>query len=341
MDALVEMLSSSPSLEQFSFLKAEAPLSAGRLIAQSLLVDHCKLESLDLSGLDVDEDGVEAIGNLVKASNGMKSLSLSELPQVIDVSFLADALLSNTTLIQLDLSSNRLSHGDTLSKALQTNQTLQSLNLSRATWEDVDDSTDDTCMAVPSFYTSLGGCRGLLHLDLSYMYLSPQNVSDLAASLRENNSLERLLLNDLDRSFEPVQLEFVFDALRVNTRLRVLELGRNTFRQDEIQTLVQSLSANESLESLSLCGCGLTDDGIVQLSQSLPKLSLKDLDLSFNDIGRGGATAILEMLPKTLTLRSLSLYNSCWSIGGPTHFDCDGFEDINQAIQDCLNRRNG
>jgi Ran GTPase-activating protein (RanGAP) involved in mRNA processing and transport len=239
------------------------------------------LESLDLSGLDVDEDGVEAIGNLVKASNGMKSLSLSELPQVIDVSFLADALLSNTTLIQLDLSSNRLSHGDTLSKALQTNQTLQSLNLSRATWEDVDDSTDDTCMAVPSFYTSLGGCRGLLHLDLSRMYLSLGDVSELAASLRENNSLERLLLNDLDRSFEPVQLEFVFDALRVNTRLRVLELGRNSFRQDEIQTLVQSLSANESLESLSLCGCGLTDDGIVQLSQSLPKLSLKNLGSLF------------------------------------------------------------
>jgi Ran GTPase-activating protein (RanGAP) involved in mRNA processing and transport len=280
MDGLVEMLSSSPSLEQFSFLKAKVPLSAGRLIAQSLL-DHGKLESLDLSGLDVDEDGVEAIGNLVKATNALKRLTLSELPQVIDVSFLADALLSNTTLIELNLSSNRLSHGDTLSKALQTNQTLQHLNLSRATWEDVDDSTDDPCMAVPSFYTSLGGCRGLLHLDLSRMYLSLGDVSELAASLRENNSLERLLLNYLARTSGPVQLELLFDALRANTHLRVLELDGKRFRQDEIQALVQALSANESLESLSLRGCGLTDDVIVQLSQSLPKLSLKNLGSLF------------------------------------------------------------
>jgi Ran GTPase-activating protein (RanGAP) involved in mRNA processing and transport len=123
-------------------------------------------------------------------------------------------------------------------------------------------------LEVPSFYTSLGGCRGSLDLDLSGMYLSPRNVSDLAASLRQNNSLERLLLKDLDRTSGPVQFEFVFDALRANAHLRVLELGRNSFREDEIQVLVESLSANESLESLTLCGCGLTDDVIVQLSMS-------------------------------------------------------------------------
>jgi len=340
MKAIVELLSASPFLERFSFLKSEAPVSAGRLIAETLL-DHCRLESLDLSGLDVGDDGIQAIGELLKGSTAMKILTLSELPQSMDASILADALVSNTKLIQLDISSNRLRRFHTLGQALVQNQTLQQLNLSRCSLEDGDECTDDSDVSSLSFYTHLGEFRGLKFLDLCYMPLSLRDLSDLAESLRENTILERLLLNDLDRSFEPVQLDAMLLALRDNTHLRILELGRNSFRHEEIQTLTASLSVNKSLESLTLSGCGLIDDTIIDIAQFLPTFSLQDLDLSFNDFGKAGATAILDSLSTNSNLRSVSLYNSCWTVGGPIHFDCDGFEEINGEIQECLKQRKG
>ena len=339
MKAIVEFLKASPFLEQFSFLKSEAPLSAGRLIAETL-VGHNRLESLDLSGLDVGDDGIQAIGELVKGSTAMKTLTLSELPQLMDASILADALVSNMKLIQLDLSSNRLRRFHTLGQALVKNQTLQQLTLSRCSLEEGDECTDHTDVSTLSFYTHLGGFRGLQSLDLSYMHLSLRDLSDLAESLRENTVLERLLLNDLDRSFEPVQLDAILLALRDNTHLRIFELGRNSVRHEEVQSLKASLSVNKSLESLTLSGCGLTDATIIDFAQFIPKCSLQDLDISFNDFGKGGATAILDSLYTNTNLRSVSLYNSCWTVGGPIHFDCDGFEDINRAIQECLIQRN-
>jgi NLR family CARD domain-containing protein 3 len=167
------------------------------------------------------------------------------------------------------------------------------------------------------------------------MYLSLPDISDLAASLCENNTLERLLLNGLVLT-KPARLALILDALQGNSHLRVLELGRNTLEEDEILTLTASLARNISLESLTLSGCGLTDWALLQFAQSLASFSLRDMDLSFNDIGREGASAILDMLPQNRKLRSLSLYNWCWSVGGPTNFECEGFEGENQAIQDCL-----
>jgi len=348
MEGIVQLLTSSPSLEHLSFLKSEAPLFAGRFIATSLL-SQSHLQSLDLSGLDTGDDGMEAIGNLLRESQRISHLYLSEMPQSINLSCLEDAFASNSTLISLDLSSNRLSNTDTLFIALQQNNTLQELNLSRCTWDDNDDSShgpDNDNISMSSFFRALGGCRGLLHLDLSNTYLSSEDISDLAFSLSENKYLERLLLNSLDQTFEDIRLEQILLALRDNKHLRIFELGQNTLRKDDLQTLIGSLSVNQSLESLTLSGCGLTDDGILQLAPFLPHFSIHDLDLSFNGFGRRGAEAIYEVLTldtkvKDRNLRTLSLYNSCWSVGGPTHFECSDFGDINQDIQDILQKWNG
>lgn len=327
------------SLEAFSFTKSDGPPHLGRVMVEGL-IGHPNLGSLDLSGTDIDDDGIQAIARLLSQdTGGINCFVLRELPQRINLTLLTDALSLNTTLSQLDLSLNRLEGSDDFGRALQMNHSLVELNLSRSSWEDDDDDSCDGDLTPghSSFYAGLSRCKSLELLDLSYMHLTLGQMEDLATSIRTNSSIKRLLLNDLDRTSDSMVLAPLLRALGDNRTLLSLELGRNSLVDADVEILGQSLASNKILSSLTLSGCGLTDALGSKIAQYLPSLSLKDLDLSFNDIGRDGAGSILEVLrSKPVTIQSLCLHNSCWSVGGPTHFDCDGFEDINQHIQELL-----
>lgn len=157
--------------------------------------------------------------------------------------------------------------------------------------------------------------------------------TELAERLRHNTSLETLQLNNLDRNLGPVRLAPVFAGLLHNSTLRTLEVGRNPFIPQDVEALVFALARNRSLESLTLSGCDLTTETLAPLASRLPDFFLVDLDLSFNAIDKVRANALLEGVRSNHRIRSIALYNSCWSTGGPTHFKCDGFEEENRQIQ--------
>ena len=63
--------------------------------------------------------------------------------------------------------------------------------------------------------------------------------------------------------------------------------------------IAQGISKNSSLELLNLKGNVIGDQGIIMISQALKesKMTLKELDISLNEIGPHGFQALCEVLP--------------------------------------------
>ena len=122
------------------------------------------------------------------------------------------------------------------------------------------------------------------------------------------------------------------------TSLEVLGIGWNKISVESIDSLCRALSANSSMrildmngchlttshcvclgqllrhpihcqiERLNLGGCGLTSDGVGEVVSGLSdNHSLRELDLSWNQIGSEGAVAVATMLKTNSSLERLSL----------------------------------
>jgi Ran GTPase-activating protein (RanGAP) involved in mRNA processing and transport len=280
----------------------------------------------------------------MKVSSCLQKLNLSQFPQVIDPKPLADGLMGSK-LIELDLSDNRLSHTDALVTALHENQTLHTLNLSRIRIDDDENNDNDddshsksenSTTNASTFLVHLGNTQGLKVLLLDDVEFSTEMMNELAQSLRINKSLESLHLENME---DCLSWQSFLESLHDNTTLKKLKIGQNRFNESDMKMLVAALCVNQSLRSLTLSGCSLTDDDLVILGEKLPEMQgLEDLDLCFNSFGAKGVMALWQGLLSNYKLQRMTLFNSSWSVGGPENFLCDGYAEENERIQELLQR---
>ena len=110
----------------------------------------------------------------------------------------------------------------------------------------------------------------------------------------------------------------ISDALKINTKLTVLDLDNNFIGVEGGKKLGNALYKNKSLKVLKLKGNGIDDAGTAVIALALrrplsgaPQISynnvLAELDLSRNGIGNQGATALAITLKRNATLTSLTL----------------------------------
>lgn len=213
LDSLCQLLrNTTKSLQHAVLVNNIWPLDAGCKVVSSF-TSHTHLESLEFRGLNDDYSTIQAIGQLMKSSPSLQKLNISQFPQVIDVRPLADGLLGSN-LNELDLSSNRLINLGTLAIALHENQNLHTLNLSKTTIHEDDDSEgkkENTKTTPSTFFANLGDTRGLEVLILDEAKLCNESIDELAQSLRTNTSLDSLHLKNIGGS---VSLASIFDSLQ-------------------------------------------------------------------------------------------------------------------------------
>jgi len=132
LESLNGLLSQAPQLQRLVLVQNDWPMNAGALVVESLQKDPSSdaVQFLDLTGsLDSGGDSaLQAIGELLEstsASGGLRQLILAGTPQVLNLTPIARALETNSSLTVLDLSHNRLERGERLGQALQHNHTLQ------------------------------------------------------------------------------------------------------------------------------------------------------------------------------------------------------------------------
>eukprot|EP00934_Nitzschia_sp_Nitz4_P002035 Nitzschia sp. Nitz4//scaffold51_size120721//89375//91306//NITZ4_003740-RA/size120721-processed-gene-0.70-mRNA-1//1//CDS//3329553901//2035//frame0 len=325
------MLSKSTQLQHLKLIKNDWPPNAVELIMPSL-ANYTALETLDLTGFDGNVDAMESIATWLESEKcTVKFLNLAENPQPNHCKRLGPALAVNQSLIALDLSRNEIDGLCSLADSLQHNKTLKSLDISKTTWIDEDES------GPLSFLGGLANAN-LESLDISSIEMTQEQMSELATSIRQNKSILSLYVKSLILE-EGVSFREIFAALADNTTLESLDVGQNVLTADAIGELVSALVSNKSLHSITLSGCNLTDEMVSTLANSMSLMQgLVSMDLGFNQFGKEGASAIVSGMENNRTMESLSVFNSCWSVGGPTVFQCDGYEGEHRRIERLLER---
>ncbi|XP_057588619.1 leucine-rich repeat-containing protein 74A [Hippopotamus amphibius kiboko] len=174
---------------------------------------------------------------------------------------IAIALVSNTTVLTLELADNCIMEEGILSlvEMLQENYYLQEMNIS-----DND--------------LGLQGARILSE----FLHNNTSSLSSL--QLSGNN-------------FKEESAELFCQALLTNYRIKSLDLSHNQFSDKAGEYLGQMLAINVGLQSLDLSWNSLCLRGAVALSNGLQaNVSLRKLDLSMNSFGNEGAAALGEVL---------------------------------------------
>ncbi|XP_065727719.1 leucine-rich repeat-containing protein 74A [Phocoena phocoena] len=185
---------------------------------------------------------------------------------------IAIALVSNTTVLKLELADNCITEQGILSlvEMLQENYYLQEMNIS-----DND--------------LGLEGAR-------------------ILSEFLQNNTSSLFTLQLSGNNFKEEAAELFCQALSTNYRIKSLDLSHNQFSDKAGEYLGQMLALNVGLQSLDLSWNHLYIQGVVALCSGLrANVSLKKLDLSMNSFGNEGAAALGEVLRLNNSLAYLDL----------------------------------
>ncbi|XP_029808683.1 leucine-rich repeat-containing protein 74A isoform X3 [Suricata suricatta] len=174
---------------------------------------------------------------------------------------IAIALVSNTSIVTLELADNHITEEGALSlvEMLQENSFLQDLNIS----------------------------------DNELGFKGASTISEFLQ--RNTSSLLNLQLSG--NNFRDESAELLCQALSANYRIKMLDLSHNEFSDKGGEHVGQMLALNIGLQSLDLSWNHFHIRGAVALCNGLrANVTLQKLDLSMNGFGNEGATALGEVL---------------------------------------------
>ncbi|KAL1520857.1 hypothetical protein AB1Y20_022418 [Prymnesium parvum] len=210
--------------------------AAGAALFAPLRSDS-RLTELDVSDNDLDAAAADAMGEALRSNTTLAQLNASS--NLLGGKGLAAGLAANRGLTHLDVSDCKLAaEGSELIGALATNTSLRKLivNDSKLT-EDIGEALD----------AALRANSTLVELNLSYNKLGPDAVPRFAAGLGANTALTDLNLSDCSLGAGAGALA---DALATNRALTKLDVGTNQLPDAAGERIFDALAHNASLVTL-------------------------------------------------------------------------------------------
>ena len=208
-------------------------------------------------------------------------------------------LHTNTSLVELNLSSNQLNSNDALvlSTMLQHNHSIQYLNLSY-----------NRLLATGISYI----CNSLLtNNTVTKLYIGGNGILDdggisVGNMLTKNRSLR--ILDITNGGLYVSGCCAIFNSLQYNNTLHTLVLARNAVIQQGSVAAGNMLLTNNTLRKLDLSACYLYSDGMNELCRGVQgNKSLYELLLHDNEIGDVGCKSLFYTLKYNTALQYLSV----------------------------------
>jgi hypothetical protein len=226
-DALVSLLETNTTLTSLALYWAHIEGGLGYAISTALAT-NTTLVSLSMVGLQYQPgvlNGVEVmLGNAMSVNTTLTQLDISTNASMHSLNPINNILESNTSLESLDISNLSFIDYDvaecsTFIRAITNNINLTSLNLGR--FETVNDWSEDEKLKLVD---AIGANSSLIYLYLNNLNIDATVGRALAAALQTNTTLTELDLTDSVADISV--LESLSTALDYNTTLCTLELQR-------------------------------------------------------------------------------------------------------------------
>jgi hypothetical protein len=279
LESMIELLQ-SPSLREVQFVSVDFTRTLSKAVAKALK-ERSKITDLRLLYCSFPEGGGAVIASALKTNTTLNTVNFVSGFDEIFYEALAAALLSNSTLQELELSTTgglgynagSCSWLTPFFLSLQVNTGLKKLRINRI---DLIDEKVSTAMRL-----GLGNNSTLK--SLSFLWITAHNETSLwreaLSFLHTNTALETL-----DMHFEHNVKKSLADAIRMelpaalreNESLEALSLLSDDVRSEDYLEFVAAIQPNETLKSLRLCPMNgntfrLDEDGMKDLIPILKK----------------------------------------------------------------------
>ena len=242
----------------------------------------------------IPESGISS--QLVSASFSVGSITAEGVGHFLTI---PNSLLQH--IQHLDLLGNKLDRRgcELLAEGVQRMPCLEKLELSR--------NSGIGCGGAVQLVSSLHSSK-LRELKMSLTGISDPDFECLASYIHSTTSLEVLLIGEEEISVESI--DSLCKALNANSSIRRLFLFRVHLTTSHCVCLGQLLRhpIHCQIEVLDLDDCSLTSDGVGEVMSGLShNHTLRELDLSHNQIGSEDAVTIATMLKTNKSLERLHL----------------------------------
>jgi len=232
---------------------------------------------------------------------------------------------------------------DTLVKVIEQSTVLQELDLS---WCNLTLHDDSYSLAKKgNIAKAIAKNTTIKVLNLSHNMISLQGVKNLAAAIKENETLTHVYIKgsnirgDEQRSIFGVEgARSLADALVINESIYWLDIAFGSRFSDDsiVQSLVTSLTENlakKKIINLRRVGLGYDDDGELGMVYNVIEHStvLDDLDLSYNSLTLDDGK-LADAIAQSNTIRKLDLSHNLINEEGMDEL-ADALE-VNETIQE-------
>ena len=280
---LAEVIKSNPCLEHLGLANNDLQSSAD--VVLQALQGVTKLKTLNLDNNNMTSKVAEDLAGVIKSNPCLEQLGLANNDLKSSADVVLRALQGITKLRALGLDNNNMTSkvAEDLAEVIKSNHCLEQLGLAN---NDLKSSADVVLRA-------LQGVTKLKAFDLGNNNITNEVAEDLAEAIKSNPCLEQLELanNDLKSS-----ADVVLQALRKNSKLKILCLHNNQMTGQVAKDLALVIRSNPCLEQLGLADNDLNLSAVVVLQalQGVTKLEVLNLENNnmTSDVSEDLATVI-------------------------------------------------
>ena len=186
-----------------------------------------------------------------------------------------------------------------------------------------EEGTIELCKALKSCNKG----EGYKHLQSIRIWegeLCNQGIGSIYRFMLETKQYKISIIELINCSIGILGCEFLSRLLNplTNFQIKVLTLDYNLFGNDGLNELMNSLNNNSTVNYLSLCYCGITADGVINLKNLFenPNSVLERLFIQGNPIENKGAVELLNSLSNKNELLLEEINMSNCSIGNDIDF---------------------
>ena len=148
----------------------------------------------------------------------------------------------------------------------------------------------------------------LQKLDISYNDLTTNGANLIMRALQNLRTLQSFAINNC--KIRDNAGRFIAAAITLNPQLVELNISWNALTGIGTTSIIQSLTNSNHLQVLKAAGCGLTEREADELATVLSdKASLKELDLSWNELKAEGINVVIKALCTIVSLEVLKIDN--------------------------------